>query len=911
MPKEQSHHHPHQNSSSSGTNSGTNNPLSSNHPYSVNQPNYLPNPLLGGKKDINYYTRLLNQQASNNNNGSSPFSILSGSSSSSSFNNVSPSTTTTTNNSMNIPAAMDSLSQYLEQLQSNLQQPPSSKPSATQPSNFNMDLTSSLGSISNLAFQYQQRKLQHQTSQPPPNSNETINGLVELIKANQSKISPSNSSSSLSSGGTSTSPHNQQKNNYTTMMDSSESIEHFDDTSSTTGESHMENIGEDASFHPIACVQCRRLHKRCDRKLPCCTKCTSRGVTCEYKIPRKKGRTAKQKGDVEGDKERKKRSTPTLSTSGSTNHLSDPSISLVSDTNKSSERGIEPPFNFSIFDAARPAGSEVYVPQPLHSSTAKFLATLVNTDNSPYGNSTRNQPQKHLDKRKVLDLFYNVFNSETPIIERKEFENYLASKSNNTKEDDIDEVTNDNDVMPNKKEVFALFLALKAICEQRSGMPDLAEESMKRARDAISKIFDEHSNFYVACTYAFMSIYESGCGRVKTARYYLQSVNFYFDEMSEEEQNSLTVFQKNLKRIKGFAVVCSGNDTHLSSLLKDWPNLFEKALGIQLPSEWKAIISQDIGITNYLPILKIIDAMYHMLRLYIAKSRAEKNVKIFDMAAPIVMGGMRIAILNTVNRGKDIIEESALRITLCTENELFIFVPPPIVAHVAAAAKVHLHIVRSIEKGERENPEVTMVPSITYGKESTLSTVDYYEILAKDLRALNILSKRYKKVALFHKAMMQEMEDIIHRKHLMKALTMFSKHSLNEDMPQTDTESGIFSLPSSEQNKSTPESHTTPPPSFEFLNELRNLQNSKEFFEAISRVNQQPQQDTITNSDMSFSDLLGAESPNVNLQQSYLDQEPSPFFEPFFNNEEMNELYSFNYGEPQNEFETTNSNSFF
>ena len=42
-------------------------------------------------------------------------------------------------------------------------------------------------------------------------------------------------------------------------------------------------VGEEndsGEFHPIACFQCRRSHKKCDKTLPECIKCCNKGLKC-------------------------------------------------------------------------------------------------------------------------------------------------------------------------------------------------------------------------------------------------------------------------------------------------------------------------------------------------------------------------------------------------------------------------------------------------------------------------------------------------------------------------------------------------------------------------------------------------------------------------------------------------------
>nr|CAG4716153.1 unnamed protein product [Naegleria fowleri] len=46
-------------------------------------------------------------------------------------------------------------------------------------------------------------------------------------------------------------------------------------------------------FHPIACIPCRKRHKKCDRRLPQCSECIRRSMECQFYEPKQKGRKKK------------------------------------------------------------------------------------------------------------------------------------------------------------------------------------------------------------------------------------------------------------------------------------------------------------------------------------------------------------------------------------------------------------------------------------------------------------------------------------------------------------------------------------------------------------------------------------------------------------------------------------------
>ncbi|KAL9656770.1 hypothetical protein ABK040_003037 [Willaertia magna] len=69
------------------------------------------------------------------------------------------------------------------------------------------------------------------------------------------------------------------------MVDSSEN-----NLSMNSNGSNNNDNDKSPQFHPIACVNCRKLHKRCDKALPYCSGCIQRGVICEYRDPKPRNR---------------------------------------------------------------------------------------------------------------------------------------------------------------------------------------------------------------------------------------------------------------------------------------------------------------------------------------------------------------------------------------------------------------------------------------------------------------------------------------------------------------------------------------------------------------------------------------------------------------------------------------------
>ena len=93
---------------------------------------------------------------------------------------------------------------------------------------------------------------------------------------------------------------------------------------------------------------------------------------------------------------------------------------------------------------------------------------------------------------------------------------------------------------------------------------------------------------------------------------------------------------------------------------------------------------------------------------------------------------------------------------------------------------------KQIESGMRPTHS-TIISSAT----NKAITVDYFSILQKDLRALQVLAKRYKRLTLYHSQMMDEMEQIIRRKHNVDPFhTALQIQTLSNMAPPVQTGTG-------------------------------------------------------------------------------------------------------------------------
>ena len=386
---------------------------------------------------------------------------------------------------------------------------------------------------------------------------------------------------------------------------------------------------------------------------------------------------------------------------------------------------------------------------------------------------------KHLTQQHVLDMYYDALACFTNVkaIERTELESYL-----NHLDSDLSYYLN------------SLYFSIRALCEQRCGMMDAAEESMLFSRTALGNVFYDHSNFFVVCTYCYLSLYESGCGRLKSARFYMELVKFYYSELVKENRPEKVEEMRNLNRMLSAVEMNCQHDHGILASLKKWPESFERLVGVPLPEEWRQVLTQDITLFNYKSVLNIIDMLAQLgHQLKGIHGYSEQVLKLHDMTFPLILNGLRIEILELVNCDAEIKEECALSVTRQTENELFSYAPSGVVPFVVAAAKVHLNIVKSIEKDERMHPTSCFVRSSTNDYVPIL--VDYFDILQKDLKALQVLSKRYKKVTLFHSELLDDITTTLHRRLLANHLDQQQEQITSALTTSSADDASLFDLP--------------------------------------------------------------------------------------------------------------------
>ncbi|KAF0973144.1 hypothetical protein FDP41_008351 [Naegleria fowleri] len=469
------------------------------------------------------------------------------------------------------------------------------------------------------------------------------------------------------------------------------------------------NPEDECEFHPIACVQCRQLHKKCDKRLPSCSKCVSRGVECTYRTPKRNTTQPQQK------KKKKKK-------------------------NRSKASSLSP-----------------------------YMPIIPNRA-----------------KSKIVDIYFTCLAGDFPLISREELEYYLDDQ-------------NCPPGTPNKREVEVLFAVIRALVEQRCGTIEEATTAMLEARHALSTVFCHHSNFYVATAFCYMSFVESLNHDLKTAKFFLQCCEFYLECLASE--NVMDTRAQLLKKAHAYAKISSCNNRipndysgNVMDMIKQIPQMYTLSTGQTLPPEFHHLVSQEITENNYQDMLDVIDTltklMYAQTSNILSKTAESKPLSKIEIVYLFISNGLKIAILTKAGQRKDIIEDCALRITYTTYTDLYPFCSIDMISYVALAARVHFHIVRAIEAGQRSayNTGITSLDGSTFGP------IDYYDILAHDLRAINLLKRHLKNPSAYYDGLVNEITQTLLKKGIsVDNLQSSVQFSALVDTLQSDLEAVAFS----------------------------------------------------------------------------------------------------------------------
>lgn len=182
------------------------------------------------------------------------------------------------------------------------------------------------------------------------------------------------------------------------------------------------------------------------------------------------------------------------------------------------------------------------------------------------------------------------------------------------------------------------------------------------------------------------------------------------------------------------------------------PEIFSFFTGKQCPVNWLKLLQQEITSENCFEIWNVIQVIIDDLKQVVINSVQRPSTKqamacygyskeyscMIEPVFTLFSHSVKISILAKSSSPlvKGIIEKCALEITQLTDHEAFPLFPVEIVACILVAGQIHVQIVKMLLQQD--------------STDFVYNNTNYFEILQKDLRAIDILRKRYKILSKFN-----------------------------------------------------------------------------------------------------------------------------------------------------------------
>ncbi|EFC36074.1 predicted protein [Naegleria gruberi] len=251
------------------------------------------------------------------------------------------------------------------------------------------------------------------------------------------------------------------------------------------------------------------------------------------------------------------------------------------------------------------------------------------------------------------------------------------------------------------------------------------------------------------------------------ASYYHTLINFYLDN----EKTLRNRFYASLVHHKTLVSARFMKElNNMENLLDNMYQLFfysvnRKLDEFLLPGTWDYMRNTKITPQNYV----LFKQVSHFIFKALMKHKSEAMKALTDchsdgyfkhqrLFTTILSEGYAFLFLKQIQEvSYSMMEESALRITLLTENELFPYCLFAVLSPVVEACAFHLNVCKMVEKGLKPRKA-----SILTSSGQTI-TFDSFSILEKDFRAISLMSKRYRRVQNMHKDLIDEMTQVLNR----------------------------------------------------------------------------------------------------------------------------------------------------
>jgi hypothetical protein len=411
----------------------------------------------------------------------------------------------------------------------------------------------------------------------------------------------------------------------------------------------------------IACVHCRKAHRKCDRRLPNCSECVCRGFgdQCTYAAPRKRG--PKQTVPVKSESKKRSNSsddspTPLIKIARYTEPLNYPPTPYDNNTHfvpqgaehtlmnhpmETHDTMFEPVkvitpipsvFRYDAFQAQAPANPVSFSPGLFQLSEPAVSYDLYHVDRIQ-------QLNYRMHTSALLNFYFDYQGSYYPLFDRQYLES-LAMSCFSTK----NEIICKN---PDEEQLIAMLLSSYALSLQRMGKKHVAYEVYLRAREIISRYFDTVSNsFAIAAAMSLSAYYLLGQGDTSRAK-----VLFYNTKLFQEDKKSFIEHQE-YDALSQFSIQLQFlfNDTNLiDQIFCLEPIVYERIIDESLD---KSSLNQDVPIESQMDsTINILDRLSSEILEYISSQIQEKNIETkylstMKLTYEIVFLGLRLKLLS-------------------------------------------------------------------------------------------------------------------------------------------------------------------------------------------------------------------------------------------------------------------------
>ncbi|EFC37986.1 predicted protein [Naegleria gruberi] len=454
--------------------------------------------------------------------------------------------------------------------------------------------------------------------------------------------------------------------------------------------------------HPIACARCRKLHKKCDKKLTGCSKCANAGVDCVYKTPQKRGKGAELYAQNPSKKKKK----------------SSESISLPSTEIQLEKKGVLTGITMTDVYFTFVCG----IHPMIEKEKLKYFVNncLYQFENKSTGEELILEDNiwiKSIGEMKCLYALYLALMSVSSQI--------VA---------DLETV----DKCLRKAEIEVALLSIDystefywAVACHYINVAYIGDGDQYKSRYYLSKVnfylenHSENSNPFYRVLYTHSGVISS---RFRNETFSLQTLLNGTKNMFEYFTN-------------------------------------RKVEDVFLPGTWEYMMNTKISQQNYLLFKQVSDYIFKVIGEHkfqaqrsLTDCHSTEYFKIQRLFTCMLTEGFSFMFMKQIPEiSFNVMEEIALKITLMTENEMFPFLVLGTINIVVETTEFHLGICKKIDLGLK--PKLGTVRT----SPSKSVTFDYFSILEKDLRALKILAARYRRVMKLYPNLISDITELIER----------------------------------------------------------------------------------------------------------------------------------------------------